>query len=179
MLFYFFDFFFCPFQKLQTTEKQLKERIKTIADLEHELEKMRDHLSEGRQVSCHSNLDLNIPDVLPETEQVRPHCKRSYYYQILEFSKQVSNLWPSGYCLFYRKLRLHEFKSRLFPKTLIFPPVIWSVASYSGVFREARISSVPTNACSIENNIPFPSVANHIVLSKFWKVHFDGRVTRH
>ncbi|KAM7425277.1 hypothetical protein ABFA07_023278 [Porites harrisoni] len=35
--------------KLQTTEKQLKERIKTIADLEHELEKMRDHLSEGRQ----------------------------------------------------------------------------------------------------------------------------------
>ncbi|XP_073231733.1 uncharacterized protein [Porites lutea] len=35
--------------KLQTTEKQLKERIKTIADLEHELEKMRGHLSEGRQ----------------------------------------------------------------------------------------------------------------------------------
>ncbi|CAH3185538.1 unnamed protein product, partial [Porites lobata] len=35
--------------KLQTTEKQLKERIKTIADLEHELEKMRDHLGEGRQ----------------------------------------------------------------------------------------------------------------------------------
>ena len=54
MLFYFFDFVFCRFQKLQTTEKQLKERIKTIADLEHELEKMRDHLSEGRQVSCHS-----------------------------------------------------------------------------------------------------------------------------
>ena len=54
MLFYFFDFFFCRFQKLQTTEKQLKERIKTIADLEHELEKMRDHLSEGRQDSCHS-----------------------------------------------------------------------------------------------------------------------------
>ena len=53
MLFYFFDFFFCSFQKLQTTEKQLKERIKTIADLEHELEKMRDHLSDGRQVSCY------------------------------------------------------------------------------------------------------------------------------
>ncbi|XP_020624000.1 forkhead-associated domain-containing protein 1-like isoform X1 [Orbicella faveolata] len=35
--------------KLQSTEKQLKERIKTIADLEHELEKMRGHLSEGRQ----------------------------------------------------------------------------------------------------------------------------------
>ncbi|KAL9970156.1 hypothetical protein ACROYT_G022484 [Oculina patagonica] len=35
--------------KHQSTERQLKERIKTIADLEHELEKMRDHLSEGRQ----------------------------------------------------------------------------------------------------------------------------------
>ena len=80
---------------------------------------------------------------------------------------------------FYSKLTLHEFKSRLFPKTLIFPPVIWSVASYSGVFRGARISSVPTNACSIENNIPFPSLANHIVPSKFWKVGFDRRVTRY
>ena len=80
---------------------------------------------------------------------------------------------------FYRKLTLHEFKSRLFPKTLIFPPVIWSVASYAGVFRGARISSVPTNACSIENNIPFPSLANHIVPSKFWKVDFDRRVTRY
>ena len=80
---------------------------------------------------------------------------------------------------FYRKLTLHEFKSRLFPKTLIFPPVIWSVASHAGVFRGARISSVPTNACSTENNIPFPSLANHIVPSKFWKVDFDRRVTRY
>ena len=37
---------------------------------------------------------------------------------------------------FYSKLTLHEFKSRLFPKTLIFPPVIWSVASYAGVLGE-------------------------------------------
>ena len=37
---------------------------------------------------------------------------------------------------FYRKLTLHEFKSRLFPKTLIFPPVIWSVASHEGVLGE-------------------------------------------
>ena len=80
---------------------------------------------------------------------------------------------------FYRKLTLHEFKSRLFPKTLIFPPVIWSVASHAGVFRGVRISSVPTNACSTENNIPFPSLANHIVPSKFWKVDFDRRVTRY
>ena len=29
------------------------------------------------------------------------------------------------------------------------------VASHAGVFRGARISSLPTNACSTENNIPF------------------------
>ena len=56
--FYICDFFvlFNSVQKLQTTEKQLKERIKTIADLEHELEKMRGHLGEGRQVGCYKNL---------------------------------------------------------------------------------------------------------------------------
>ena len=30
------------------------------------------------------------------------------------------------------------------------------VASHAGVFRGARISSLPTNACSTEDNIPFP-----------------------
>ena len=30
------------------------------------------------------------------------------------------------------------------------------IASHSGVFRGARISSLPTNACSTEDNIPFP-----------------------
>ena len=29
------------------------------------------------------------------------------------------------------------------------------LASHAGVFRGARISSLPTNACSTENNIPF------------------------
>ena len=29
-----------------------------------------------------------------------------------------------------------------------------------------------------EDNIPFPSLANHVVLSKFWKVDLDRRVTR-
>ena len=37
---------------------------------------------------------------------------------------------------FYRKLTLHEFKSRLFPKTVIFPPVTWSVAAHEGVLGE-------------------------------------------
>ncbi|CAH3185449.1 unnamed protein product [Porites evermanni] len=27
-----------------------------------------------------------------------------------------------------------------------------------------------------EDNIPFPSLANHIVLSKFWKVYLDRKV---
>ena len=30
------------------------------------------------------------------------------------------------------------------------------IASDAGVFRGARFSSFPTNACSTENNIPFP-----------------------
>ena len=30
------------------------------------------------------------------------------------------------------------------------------LASHAGVFRGARFSSLPTNACSAENNIPFP-----------------------
>ena len=50
------------------------------------------------------------------------------------------------------------------------------VASHAGVFRGARFSSLPTNACSTEDNIPFPCLANHIVLSKFWKVDLDRKV---
>jgi len=30
------------------------------------------------------------------------------------------------------------------------------LASYAGDFRGVRISSLPTNACSTQNNIPFP-----------------------
>ena len=41
------------------------------------------------------------------------------------------------------------------------------LASHAGVFRGARISSLRTNACSTEDNIPFPRLANHVVLSKF------------
>ena len=55
---------------------------------------------------------------------------------------------------------------------------IISVASHASIFRGACLSSLPTNACSTENNIPFPSLANHIVLSKFWKVDLDHRVIR-
>ena len=51
------------------------------------------------------------------------------------------------------------------------------IASHAGVFRGARISSLPTNVCSTEDNIPFPRLANHVVLSKFWKVDLDRRVT--
>ena len=50
------------------------------------------------------------------------------------------------------------------------------LASHAGAFRGARFSSLPTNACSTEDNIPFPSLANHIVLSKFWKVDLDRKV---
>ena len=51
-----------------------------------------------------------------------------------------------------------------------FPKSGGTVASHAGVFKGARHSSLPTNACSAEDNIPFPSLANQIVLSKFWKL---------
>ena len=47
------------------------------------------------------------------------------------------------------------------------------LALHASVFRGARMSSLPTNACSTENNIPFPILANHIEPSKFWKVELD------
>ena len=53
-----------------------------------------------------------------------------------------------------------------------------TIAFHARVFRGARISPLPTNACSTENDIPFPSLANHIVPSKFWKADLDRRVTR-
>ena len=52
-----------------------------------------------------------------------------------------------------------------------------SLASHAGVFRGSRISSLPTNAYSTKDNIPFLRLANHAVLSKFWKVDLDRRVT--
>ena len=52
-------------------------------------------------------------------------------------------------------------------------PLIEVLGSYAGVFRGARLSSLTTNACSTENNIPFPNLANHIVLSKLWKLDLD------
>ena len=51
-----------------------------------------------------------------------------------------------------------------------------ALAFHAGVFRGARLSSLTTNACSTEDNIPVPSLANHIVLSKFWKVDLNRRV---
>ena len=55
-------------------------------------------------------------------------------------------------------------------------PLIEVLGSYPGVFRGARFSSLTTNACSTENNIPFPNLANHIVLSKLWKLDLDSWV---
>ena len=60
----------------------------------------------------------------------------------------------------------------------IFGCCLHVVASHAGDFRGARVLSLPTNACSTENDIPFPSLANHIVLSKFWKVELDHMLTR-
>ena len=57
-----------------------------------------------------------------------------------------------------------------------FRPFGPKLASNAGVFRGAHFSSLPTNTCSNEDNIPFPCLANHIVLSKFCKVDLDHKV---
>ena len=51
-----------------------------------------------------------------------------------------------------------------------------NLAPHTGSFRRAHFLSLPTNAYSTEDNIPFPRLANHIVLSKFWKVDFGRKV---
>ena len=47
------------------------------------------------------------------------------------------------------------------------------MASHAGAFKGALLSSLTTNACSTENNIPFPNLTNHILLSKLWKLVLD------
>ena len=89
-----------------------------------------------------------------------------------------------------------EKEKRRFPLSLLFLPITpRSRSTLVPIIPPSRFSrvpqsplspgkacgggrSLPSNACSSENNIPFPSLANHIVLSKFWKVDHDRRVTR-
>ena len=47
------------------------------------------------------------------------------------------------------------------------------IASHAGAFKGALLSSFTTNTCSTENNIPFPNLTNHILLSKLWKLVLD------
>ena len=72
------------------------------------------------------------------------------------------------------KYQLQQKKSR---NTAYFC-LAYFVASHAGVSRGARTLPLPINACSTENDIPFPNLANHIVPTKFWKVDLDRRVTR-
>ena len=76
--------------------------------------------------------------------------------------------WPF-FALIIKKFQIvhRTLNGRLFLKCML---TFGMLASHAGVFRGARISSLPTNACSTEDNIPFPRLANHVVLSKFWKV---------
>ena len=92
---------------------------------------------------------------------------------LLSFKFHLLSLLSYRYCsfvsLYRQKLCLWQF---FWDRACL----IRTLASHAGVFRGARLSSLPTNACSTEDNIPFPSLANHIVLSKFWKVDLDRRV---
>ena len=74
---------------------------------------------------------------------------------------------------------IEHFLWSLFKRTALFfllrlnNPLIGVLGSYVGVFRGVRFSTLTTNACSTENNIPFPNLANHTVLSKLCKLDLD------
>ena len=101
------------------------------------------------------------------TRQQLPFSFHELWCSPLEFnSKTFANIWwikrDGISAITFEAARIHFLRD-------VFVAVAVVVASHAGVFRGARFSSLPTNACSTEDNIPFPSLANHIVLSKFWK----------
>ena len=83
--------------------------------------------------------------------------------------------WPAGFDLWCDwAFSLISFQTyRAFFLLRLNNPLIGVLGSYAGVFRGVRLSSLTTNACSTENNIPFPNLGNHTVLSKLWKLDLD------
>ena len=117
-----------------------------------------------------SNQNLNsLHD--PSTKRITTHFKTLFAKNDGRITLTY-RIWLAFPC--YEKenyfVRLTENKPRRRPAA------VKILASRAGVFRGARFSSLPTNACSTKNNIPFSSLANHIVLSKFWKVDLDRKV---
>ena len=98
------------------------------------------------------------------------HGKPEYRYSVW-----VLNYWSvNWYSSFLSKWE--SFPVTITQERGILFHCLKQLASHAGVFRGAHFLSLPTNACSTEDNIPFPCLANHIVLSKFWKVDLDRKV---
>ena len=83
--------------------------------------------------------------------------------------------WPAGFDLWcdgaFSLTSFETYSAFIFVAAK--QPLTEVLGSYAGVFRGARLSSLTTNACSTKNNISFPNLANHIVLSKLWKLDLD------
>ena len=79
--------------------------------------------------------------------------------------------WPAGFDLWcdgaFSLTSFETYSAFIFVAAK--QPLTEVLGSYAGVFRGARLLSLTTNACSTKNNISFPNLANHIVLSKLWK----------
>ena len=56
--------------------------------------------------------------------------------------------------LYFLLLLLHDYDTKV--KHCVLRVAASGVASHANVFKGARFSSLPTKACSTENNIPFP-----------------------
>ena len=122
------------------------------------------------------------------------HIFNSIFIQLWSCASTFTFLWPlsnSSSGLFIFLFHLLFLISSLYFKEALMPclehspcnlealssnPTLTAVASHAGVFRGACFSSLPTNACSTEDKIPFPSLANHTVLTKFWEVDLYRRV---
>ena len=81
--------------------------------------------------------------------------ERPFSSFVLPFRRQSRWLMPQGREKCWAVLPMMTYKGGALPKSVASQALgIW-IAFLAGVFRGARISSLPTNACSTENNIPF------------------------
>ena len=106
-----------------------------------------------------------------------PKCIKNTFWATQSTFRSLEMLSKRRFEIYICSVILGHFESfRNFQGFSIIFPAKLLIASHAGVFRGARFSSLPTNTCSAEDNIPFPCLANHIVLSKLWKLDFDRKV---
>ena len=106
----------------------------------------------GNLFFCLFNTKSNFENIILIVRYICSVLQRLYVRYLLQ-----------GYChLVFELLQYYSVEKIIL--MFIFEPNIEvfflqgiiSLASHAGVFRGARFSSLPTNACSTGNNIPFP-----------------------